>query len=180
VILEILHRHVYTPKWFYIPKPHDTILDFGANVGVFAISEARRNRTARVIAIEAHPTIFRQLLANARAFGSRIEVHHAAIQGAGGLVHMHQPTARSLDIRSDGERGSLTLTVPAVDFARVMEFVGEGEVALLKCDIEGAEAEVLEAASAQLACDIYPSRLVATATIADHIENFYNPPGLCT
>jgi len=28
---------------------------------------------------------------------------------------------------------------------------------------------------AELACDMYPSRVVATATIADYIENFYNP-----
>ena len=28
---------------------------------------------------------------------------------------------------------------------------------------------------AELAYDIYPSRVVATATIADYIENFYNP-----
>jgi FkbM family methyltransferase len=149
VLIEVLHEQVYTPGWFYEPKPQDTILDFGANVGVFAISEARRNPTARVIAIEAHPVIFEQLAINVRPFAARLEIHHAAVQGAEGSVQMHQPTARSLDIRIDQTPDERSVTVPAIDFARTLSFVGNGDVALLKCDIEGAEAEVFEAASSE-------------------------------
>jgi FkbM family methyltransferase len=149
VLIEVLHDQVYTPEWFYTPSPHDVIVDFGANVGVFAIAEARRNPTARVIAIEAHPKIFQQLATNVRPFGHRIEIHHAAVQGAEGSVRMHEPTARSLDIRIDHSQAPSSIAVPAIDFTRVLGFVGEGEIALLKCDIEGAEAEVFDAASVE-------------------------------
>jgi FkbM family methyltransferase len=147
VLIEVLHEQVYTPEWFYTPSPRDTIVDFGANVGVFAIAEARRNPTARVIAIEAHPRIFEQLATNVRPFGERIEIHHAAVLGAEGSVRMHEPTARSLDIRIDHSQAPSSIAVPAIDFSRVLSFVGCGEIALLKCDIEGAEAEVFDAVS---------------------------------
>ncbi len=149
VIVEVLHEQVYTPGWFYTPSPHDTILDFGANVGVFAVAEARRNPTARVIAIEAHPGIFEQLAANVRPFAPRIELHHAAVQGTEGAVQMYQPTERSLDIRIGHAPDKSSFTVPGIDFEHILRFVGDGEVALLKCDIEGAEGEVFEAANAE-------------------------------
>src|SRR5450631_2735921 len=101
VLIEVLHEQVYTPTWFYSPSPNDTILDFGANIAVFAIAEARRNPSVRVIAIEAHPVIFEQLASNIRPFGERTEIHHAALQRSKGSVQIHQPTARSLDIRID-------------------------------------------------------------------------------
>lgn len=148
VLIEVLHDQVYTPAWFYTPKPDDTIVDFGANVGVFSIGEARRNPTARVISVEAHPSIFQQLQINVQPFGSRIEIHHAAVQGAEGSVQLCQPTERSLDIRVGDIPGDGSVTVPAIDFSRVLRMVGDGDIALLKCDIEGAEAAVFEAAGA--------------------------------
>jgi FkbM family methyltransferase len=147
VLIEVLYDRVYTPPWFYSPSPHDTIVDFGANVGVFAIDEARRNPTARVIAVEAHPDIFRQLRSNIAKFASQVEIHHAAMQGAEGFVQLEQPTGRSLDIRVSAQEDRSSVTVPAIDFSRVAQLVGGGEIALLKCDIEGAEAEVFESAN---------------------------------
>ncbi len=149
VLVEVLHDRVYTPNGFYEPRPHDTILDFGANVGVFAIAQARSNPTARIVAIEAHPTIFEQLVANVKPFSPRIEVHHAALQGVGGSVQVHEPTARSLDIRIDHTSGAKSITVPAIDFAHALHLAGEGDIALLKCDIEGAEGDVFEPAGTE-------------------------------
>jgi FkbM family methyltransferase len=149
VLIEVLHDQIYTPSWFYTPSANDIIVDFGANVGVFAIGEARRNPTARVVAVEAHPRIFQQLAANVAPLAKQIEIHHAAVQGRGGSVLMGNPTSRSLDMRVSAGGDEKSVTVPAIDFARVQELVGGGEIAFLKCDIEGAEAEVFEAASAE-------------------------------
>jgi len=144
-IIEVLYERVYTPDWFYTPSSRDVILDFGANVGVFATAEARRNPSARVIAIEAHPQIFQQLSLNVASFAGNIQVHHAAVQGVEGSVQLRKPTSRSLDIQIDRFASGDSVTVPAIDFSRALTFVGDGDVALLKCDIEGAEADVFEA-----------------------------------
>jgi len=150
VLIEVLHDQVYTPAWFYAPSPHDTIVDFGANVGVFSIGEARRNPTAQVIAVEAHPEIFRQLELNVAPFANRIQVLHAAVQGVEGSVQLDSPTVRSLDIRvSEQGVASGSISVPAVNFSRILRLAGNGEIALLKCDIEGAEAPVFEGASSE-------------------------------
>lgn len=146
VLIEVLHEQVYTPSWFYKPSPNDMIVDFGANVGVFSIGEVRRNRTARVVAIEAHPRIFKQLQENVAQFSSQIQIYQAAVQRTEGSVQLGVPGARSLDVRVSENGGNDSLTVPAIDFSRVVSFVGDGEIALLKCDIEGAEAEVFEGA----------------------------------
>ena len=147
-LIEVLHEQVYTPAWFYVPSANDTVVDFGANVGVFAIAEVRRNPTARVLAVEAHPGIFRQLEANIAPFARQIQIHHAAVQGSEGTVELGSPTSRSLDIRVSKDSSEDTITVPAIDFSHVLRLVGDGsEIALLKCDIEGAEAEVFEHAS---------------------------------
>jgi FkbM family methyltransferase len=146
VLIEVLHEQVYTPSWFYTPSPNDTIVDFGANVGVFSIGEVRRNRTARVVAIEAHPRIFKQLQENVAQFSSQIQIHHAAVQRNRGSVQLGTQGRRSLDVRVSVDSGDDSLTVPAIDFSQVVGFVGDGEIALLKCDIEGAEAEVFEGA----------------------------------
>ena len=147
VLIEVLHEKIYTPSWFYTPSQNDTIVDFGANVGVFAIAEARRNPTARVIAVEAHPRIFQQLAANVAPFAKQIQAHHAAVQGEEGSVQMGSPTSRSLDIRVSKDRDGLSVTVPAIGFAQVQRLVDNHDIALLKCDIEGAEADVFEGAT---------------------------------
>jgi FkbM family methyltransferase len=147
VLIEVLHEQVYTPSWFYVPRPNDILLDFGANVGVFAIGEVRRNPTARVVAVEAHPGVFRQLQSNIAPFARQIQIHHAAVQGSEGTAELGNPTSRSLDIRVSNESSEGTITVPAIDFSRAVSLVGdEGDIALLKCDIEGAEADVFESA----------------------------------
>jgi hypothetical protein len=51
------------------------------------------------------------------------------------------------------------------------------ETVLLLDRLSALAAHRAERARSQteLPCDVYPSRVVATATIADYIENFYNP-----
>jgi len=148
VLIEVLHERVYTPSWFYTPTSGDTIVDFGANVGVFAIGELRRNPTVRVVAVEAHPGIFKQLEENVAPFPDQVQVHHAAVQRTQGTAHLGTPGVRSLDIRVSEGGGEGTVAVPAIDFSGALRLAGEVEIALLKCDIEGAEADVFEGAGA--------------------------------
>lgn len=145
-VLEILHDRVYTPSWFYTPRPNDTIIDLGANIGVFAISEARRNSTARIVCLEPHPEIYRQLAANVLPYGGRIKTINAAAQSTEGAVTMSQPSSRSLDMRAipANDRQVDGPTVAALDLSQIVNQADDEEIAILKCDIEGAEADLFE------------------------------------
>lgn len=124
-----------------------TILDLGANVGYFALRLAdaalRRGTDLRLIAVEPSPRLVRQLeqrLAQ-QALAERVEV----VPGLAGqrvgegrlfespLHFEHSTTPR---------RGAKGVPVPYLDLDRLA--AGWPEIDLLKCDVEGAELEVLQ------------------------------------
>ena len=62
---EILHRDYYDLRKFS-PGSFDTIIDIGANIGMFSLYARFLQPLARIIAIEPHPAIFKILQDNTR------------------------------------------------------------------------------------------------------------------
>lgn len=126
-------------------------VDCGANVG--SVTGLLLNAGLRVIAFEPDPDAFRVL---STKFGHhrRATLHNKAVGAASRTLTLHRtPKARTGDIAQtigstlmphalvDAAEGIL---VEVVDLPEHLWNLGEG-VALLKMDVEGAEAEIVQA-----------------------------------
>jgi len=122
------------------------ILDLGGNIGLFSLLVARTHSGALVTAYEPGPPNFRIFRMNILANGGlseRITLHEQAVAGAAGEAIWHfdaaNPGGSSL-YTTEGKGEEVKVSITA--FAQVVE-EQEGEIALAKIDIEGAEYALL-------------------------------------
>jgi FkbM family methyltransferase len=139
----------------YLPgdfkPPCKTVVDVGANVGVFTIWAARRLGARRILAIEPAPDTARQLRENLRRNGVRAEVLQAAVGGASGerILYRRGAPGRDTLFSTDNYASRFEALAP-VRVLTLDEVVSSLQVKscdLLKLDCEGAEYEILEASS---------------------------------
>lgn len=130
------------------PKQGDSVVDIGANVGLYALWAARRG--ARVVAYEPSPETVVHLRRNTR----RVNVHvvQAAVVGADNeqgttrlFIHEERTTRNTVLGREIGTGTDLSryVDVPALTIDRVLA----SPCSLLKVDCEGAEFEIFERVS---------------------------------
>jgi FkbM family methyltransferase len=123
-------------------RPGSLFVDAGANVGYHAVFAAQLG--AHVVAVEPVPWTLELLRANVWRHGADVEVVEAAASDSAGTVRIAHEAAH----RSGAQIGAEGVEVRA---APLDELVPEGEVDVLKIDVEGAEPLVLRGASAILA-----------------------------
>jgi FkbM family methyltransferase len=140
----------------YITEPRrGTIVDIGANIGVVALVWMTRLHEIRVHAYEPHPATFARLRANIESNGlaPRIVTHPEAVGGrTGGVVLRAGGPSMETTVYGAGATAYALeeLSVPMVTLDTVIErCIGDGPIALVKIDAEGAEAEILEGARSQ-------------------------------
>jgi FkbM family methyltransferase len=148
IIEEILIRREYH---FKTTLAEPTVIDAGANIGLASYYARRNCNAGRLICIEPHPETFAVLtrnMVNPKFDG--VELHQAALAPQEGEATLFfepdAPLASSMDPRS--QNGDLSKT--QVRCMTLEPLLKEGPVGLLKIDIEGAEADVLEAVAGQL------------------------------
>lgn len=139
---EILVRQEYR---FRSHQKAPLVIDAGANIGLATYYAIRMNNAGRVICFEPNPETFALLNANVeRNRWDKVELHNVAVSGEDGeaslSVFKDAPLAASLDPRNN-DGVSSQIVVPTMD---LRPFLNQ-PVGLLKIDIEGAEADVLEA-----------------------------------
>ena len=144
--------------------PGDTVLDVGANIGVFTLGAARRaGPTGRVIAFDPVPRNVRYLVANAALNGyCNVHVEPIAVGGHDGELEMTVLGTDSVSV-SAAAQGPEGLANTRVRCCRLDSYVrsrGIERVALVKIDVEGAEALVLEGMKDLLASRGRPAVLV--------------------
>jgi FkbM family methyltransferase len=150
MILEVWFDEVYT-RGFYSPQADDTVIDAGANIGLFSLWIARRSSQCRVMAFEPFDENFSYLQENIRAAGLKnVEAIRAGLSGESGLASMVDGGRRSQDHRLAPARGDAMqhAAVRTLSFADALAIAGSGRIALFKCDIEGSEGDLFERASA--------------------------------
>ncbi len=127
----------------------DFVVDVGANIGANSLlSAALVGPTGRVIAIEAHPTLFRYLQSNVTLNGfSNMIVYHYAIGEGRGAVRFSDEFADDSMSRVD-DRGAIEVASISLDELLSTQ---AGEIDLLKVDVEGYERFVFAGASKTLA-----------------------------
>jgi FkbM family methyltransferase len=127
-------------------------VDIGSNIGISALYFLTRNRVSRCYLYEPVPRNTERLRRNLASFESRYSLEEVAVAADEGIVDFTiEPTGRYGGI---GVSGTDRIVVPCRAIADVVASVleREGEIDLLKIDIEGAEIEAVKAIpEAQLA-----------------------------
>ena len=150
---EIFVDRCYTRPGFYDPKPSDTVLDIGANIGCFALYLQSYAPGIRVHCYEPADDTRGRLAQNVKANGldPHIAVHPYAVSGSQGVAHLKEAAVAAQRSFFDSEfvDASSAEPVECVRLADSVETCDAEFVDLVKIDAEGAEIEIVEATEAQ-------------------------------
>lgn len=140
-----LYREIFVSRIYEVALATraPTIIDCGSNIGMSLLYFKQRHPDARVIGFEPHPVIFGVLAENVERNANRsVTVHQKALGSAPGtldfFINANDPGALNMGLFAD-RRTSQPITVEA----DVLSNYVDGEIDLLKLDIEGAEEMVL-------------------------------------
>lgn len=148
---EIWLRESYLPAG-WTRESVVTVIDVGANVGVFTIWAARRLGATRIVAIEPAPDTAAALMANL----VRNNVDATLLQVALGarrrdaMLYRRAPHASWDTLRTSDLSGSTfkpLVSSPVINLDDVFSLLRIERCDLLKLDCEGAEYEILRGAS---------------------------------
>ncbi len=133
-----------------LPQPLGTVVDLGANIGLFSLKMA--SRAERVIAIEPvrdNYHMAQQLIACADV-SDRVTLRKAAVAGDSSnkvrIYASHDNSGgHSMFKAHAAQWGGVDYEdVPAITLAELFDQEGIQRCGLLKCDVEGAEFDVIE------------------------------------
>lgn len=141
---EIWVRRVYTPPGYEI-REGDTVIDIGANIGVFATYAATRAKGVRVYAFEPFPDNVAWLRKNVEESGlSNVRIYQQAVAGSTGTrVLQSDPEDWIMHSLREEKTGGEGLRVDCISLDDVMARDGIEGCDLLKLDCEGSEYEIL-------------------------------------
>jgi len=145
---------IYVRRVYDVRPEHRTILDAGANIGLFACYAAGASPGCVVHAVEPFPPTVRRLRETVQRnqLEERICIHDVALSSASGSASMSAvaPASQMVHVVHDsvGNGNDSAVAVPALTLAALIERIGADRIDLLKMDIEGSEYDVLGSASA--------------------------------
>jgi FkbM family methyltransferase len=132
-----------------------TVVDVGANVGLFTWRVQTLRPRARVLALEPEADNYERLEAVFASLGVRGQARRQACGRSPGTatLFLRNSVTHSLDPgwHTDLDRGAGTETVEVVTLDAACAEAGFRQIDLLKVDVEGAEVEVLAGATEVLA-----------------------------
>jgi FkbM family methyltransferase len=146
----------------YRIREGDTVVDIGANIGIFSLFAAHRG--AKVYAVEPDRQNFKLLCKNIESNGlsDRVQAFCCAVAKHDGTIALYVPDARGLcasglittslkqlEHLSENDRSQVGIArVKAVSLPAFLKKTGESVISLLKLDTEGAELDILAGATA--------------------------------
>jgi FkbM family methyltransferase len=153
VLDEIYREHLYEQAPGFAPRPGSTVVDVGANVGMFAVRQARRG--AHVYAFEPNGECYRRLSKTVVENGltDRISIFNYAVGRTTGFGTLRVPDHRTVYGSVVPLEAASTAHGPVVRMTSldlILPALGVQRVDLLKIDTEGAEVEVLRGAGRTL------------------------------
>lgn len=145
-INEIYFRYDYEPRGFEV-KPGYTVVDIGANVGVFTVRAARV--ASRVVAIEAsalNASFLRRNVENNRL--TNVTVVNKGVASTCGKMKLYSAPTSGGNTLLNSEVSGTETTFEEIDTAPLGDILTDCRVEiidLLKMDCEGAEGIILPA-----------------------------------
>ncbi len=159
--LYVFHFGVWEPEISHlvgrILQPGDVFVDIGANVGYDSLlGSSLVGPQGQVVAIEASPTTFAKLRENiALNKSTNIRAVNVAVSDRVGALDLFKVSSWNSGAATTlaGRGGKLIASVDALPLAEILTPTEMGSVRLIKIDVEGMEAVILN-------------------DILDHIEDF--------
>jgi FkbM family methyltransferase len=137
-LIEMSSNRAYDLVAGFTPGPGWTVVDAGANVGIYSLQQAVRG--ALVHAFEPNPACCARLEKAAAANGVQVSINQVALGAAEGTAVLQFGTARSTEARlASGGQGVAVGVIP-------LDSIAIGPVDLMKIDVEFAEVDVLKGA----------------------------------
>lgn len=148
---EIFLEHCYVHDDFYLPDPGDTVLDVGANIGMFMLYLQSRARGIRVHCFEPASSTRRCLMRNVETnhLERYVSVHEVAVSGTRGMAHLKAApmSGQRSFFASQFVYPDRQESVRCVPLDEALEACATPTVDLLKVDVEGAEIDIFEGAT---------------------------------
>ncbi len=143
---EIWHEAGYQKISDFCADEDSCVVDVGANVGFYAIWQARRALLGSVLAFEPSPGVYSRLSRNLAVNGLRnASSIHAAVGDQVGIVQLVE-TASSINSKITDQMDSSGVDVECVTLSDIVERMQIGTIDILKIDTEGYERAVLAGA----------------------------------
>ena len=132
---------------YKIPANCETILDCGANAGIFCVWAARQQPRVRIVALEPFPPTFGELEVNVRQnhLENQVQCVRAGLAATAGdrlMFTVGDSPDRKL-VPNDLQSAPETVTVRCMRLTDCLRDFRLDKLDLLKMDIEGSEWEVL-------------------------------------
>lgn len=130
-------------------KPGDLVLDIGANWGLHTLLASRIvGATGRVLAFEPNPTVNTILRKHVTMNAlQNVQIYQEAVADAVGWMGFTVPDGEYMTGRLAPETSEGGVRVPVTTIDTVIDGLGQPRVALIKIDVEGAEARVVAGAA---------------------------------
>ena len=143
-VWEIIEKGCYSGREGFAIQPDWTVVDAGANVGVFSLYAASLARRGKVISLEPNLVLFNFLSENVHENGfSNVICVNAALRHVDGSTYFGGiPSGGS--IMADYARKVEAVTVDCHSVQGLIDTFGLQTIDLLKMDIEGAEFDVFQ------------------------------------
>jgi FkbM family methyltransferase len=134
-------------------EPGDTLVDVGANVGLYTAALSRATHLfpgIRFVAFEPHPETFRRL--RLTLDGLAAELHNLAVSNCCGVLEFSRGAgSATFGVRKDGHRFRLSGPAMRIAATTLDQAALPGNSLVIKLDVEDHEREVLEGAEGLLA-----------------------------
>ncbi|NQT12776.1 MAG: FkbM family methyltransferase [Planctomycetes bacterium] len=148
---------VFCREEYVVPVDCHTILDVGANYGAFTVRAAATAPDASIISLEPFADTFGKLQENIEMNGlsERVECWQLAVAARAGTRRMSlsagiKSHSREL-LPAEGDSREPTTHIETIGLGEMIERARESfasdQIDLVKMDVEGAEHEILQAAS---------------------------------
>ncbi len=134
----LVFDHVYFAK--YLPRADDCVVDIGAGLGTEIVRLARISPGLHYVAVEIQPWVYECLSLTLAQLPSGFRAFPLAIGDRTGV--RLQPSRVGLDASIVGDDGAVE--VAGIAWSAFVRRHGITSVDLLKMNVEGAEAELLE------------------------------------